>query len=159
MKKIMLIASLIGGSLLLAGCQKEFGKGGEVRFVASSVAGPQTRAEYSGEGTTSGGLLTWERINWQTGDVLRIWSDAAKTPDNANYSDYKVSSFNVKSRDNTRSQATVENAAEHGDETKKGPFAFGEPGIDDGSWQQHGKAVPHASEKTRKDKVTRKTAI
>ncbi len=114
MKKIMLIASLIGGSLLLAGCQKEFGKGGEVRFVASSVAGPQTRAEYSGEGTTSGGLLTWERINWQTGDVLRIWSDAAKTPDNANYSDYKVSSFNVKSRDNTRSQATVENAAEHG---------------------------------------------
>ena len=114
MKKIMLIASLIGGSLLLAGCQKEFGKGGEVRFVASSVAGPQTRAEYSGEGTTSGSLLTWERINWQTGDVLRIWSDAAKTPDNANYSDYKVSSFNVKSGDNTRSQATVENAAEHG---------------------------------------------
>ena len=117
MKKIIIIASLIGGSLLLAGCQKEFGKGGEVRFVASSVAGPQTRAEYSGEGTqdpNNDKLLTWERIAWQTGDVLRIWSDAAKTPDNVNYSDYKVSSFNVKSGDNTRSQATVENAAGNG---------------------------------------------
>ena len=61
MKKIMLIASLIGGLTLLAGCQKEFGRGGEIRFVASSVAGPGTRAEYSGEGTTnSDGLLTWE---------------------------------------------------------------------------------------------------
>ena len=115
MKKIIIIASLIGGSLMLAGCQKEFGKGGEVRFVASSVAGPQTRAEYSGEGTTnSDGLLTWERINWVSGDQLRIWSDAAKTSGGAVYSDYKVSSVNVKSGDNTRSQATVENAMPNG---------------------------------------------
>ena len=117
MKKIMLIASLIGGLTLLAGCQKEFGRGGEIRFVASSVAGPQTRAEYSGEGTqdpNNDKLLTWERIDWQTGDVVRIWSDAAKTPDNANYSDYKVFSVNVKSGDNTRSQATVDNAAGNG---------------------------------------------
>lgn len=115
MKKIIIITSLIGGLTLLAGCQKEFGRGGEIRFVASSVAGPQTRAEYSGEGTKdSNDLLTWERINWQTGDVVRIWSDAAKTPDNANYSDYRVSSVNVKSGDNTRSQAKVENAAGNG---------------------------------------------
>lgn len=111
---MIFIASLIGGLTLLAGCQKEFGRGGEVRFVASSVAGPGTRAKYSGEGTTSGDLLTWERIDWQTGDVLRIWSDAAKTPDNVNYSDYRVSGVNIKSGDPTRSQATVVNAAEHG---------------------------------------------
>ena len=115
MKKIIILASLIGGTLLLAGCQKEFGRGGEVRFVASSVAGPGTRAEYSGEGTTEGGLLTWERINWQTGDEIRIWSDAAKARyGSENYSDYKVSSMDVKSGDNTRSQATVENAAANG---------------------------------------------
>ena len=115
MKKIIILASLIGGTLLLAGCQKEFGRGGEGRFVASSVAGPGTRAEYSGEGTTEGGLLTWERINWQTGDEIRIWSDAAKARyGSENYSDYKVSSVDVKSGDNTRSQATVENAAANG---------------------------------------------
>ena len=116
MKKIIIIASLIGGSLLLAGCQKEFGKGGEVRFVASSVAGPQTRAEYSGEGTTnSDGLLTWERINWVSGDHLRIWSDGAKTQSAANYSDYKVSSdVNIKAGDPTRSQAKVQNAGSNG---------------------------------------------
>ena len=115
MKKIMLIASLIGGLTLLAGCQKEFGRGGEIRFVASSVAGPGTRAEYSGEGTTnSDGLLTWERINWVSGDQLRIWSDGAKTPSAANYSDYKVSDVNIKDGDPTRSQATVENASGNG---------------------------------------------
>ena len=115
MKKIIIIASLIGGSLLLAGCQKEFGKGGEVRFVASSVAGPQTRAEYSGEGTTnSDGLLTWERINWVSGDQLRIWSDGAKTQSAANYSDYKVSDVNIKAGDPTRSQAKVQNAGSNG---------------------------------------------
>ncbi len=115
MKKIMLIASLIGGLTLLAGCQKEFGRGGEIRFVASSVAGHATRAEYSGEGTTnSNNLLTWERINWNNGDVIRIWSDAAKTQDNVSYSDYKVTSSNVKDGDPTRSQATVENANPNG---------------------------------------------
>ena len=56
MKKIIILASLIGGTLLLAGCQKEFGRGGEVRFVASSVAGPGTRAEYSGEARLSDAL-------------------------------------------------------------------------------------------------------
>lgn len=115
MKKIMLIASLIGGLTLLAGCQKEFGRGGEIRFVASSVAGPGTRAEYSGEGTTnSDGLLTWERINWVSGDQLRIWSDGAKTPSAANYSDYKVSDVNIKNGDPTRSQAKVQNAGSNG---------------------------------------------
>ena len=112
MKKIIIIASLIGGSLLLAGCQKEFGKGGEVRFVAASVAGPGTRAAYSGEGTTEGGLLTWERINWKEGDQIRIWSDGAATPSGDNYSDYRLKGVTKKS--DTRSQATVENAAANG---------------------------------------------
>lgn len=112
MKKIMLIASLIGGLTLLAGCQKEFGRGGEIRFVASSVAGPGTRAEYSGQGTMSGGLLTWERIDWKTGDEVRIWSDAAKTAAGASYSDYRVSTVTKKS--DTRSQAPVVNAAGSG---------------------------------------------
>ena len=115
MKRIIMIASLIGVLTLLAGCQKEFGHGGEVRFVASSNAGPATRAEYSGEGNTnSAGLLTWERIDWQEGDVIRVWSDQAATPSGVNYSDYKVSSFNVKSGDNTRSQASVVNASANG---------------------------------------------
>ena len=96
MKRIIFIASLIGGLTLLAGCQKEFGRGGEIRFVASSVAGPKTRTEYSGEGDTdSNGLLTWERIDWKNGDLIRIWSDAAKTPAGVIYSDYKVSSVKV----------------------------------------------------------------
>lgn len=108
---MIFIASLIGGLTLLAGCQKEFGRGGEIRFVASSVAGSRTRTEYSGEGNKdSNGLLTWERIDWKNGDLIRIWSDAAKTPAGGVYSDYKVSSVHVKSGDLTRSQASVENA-------------------------------------------------
>ena len=114
MKRIIIIASLLGGVILLAGCQKEFNKGREVRFVASSVPGPETRAAYSGEGTTTNGLLTWERIDWQKGDVIRVWSDNAKTPSDANYSDYKVSSVNTKSGDANRSQATVVNNAANG---------------------------------------------
>lgn len=115
MKRIIFIASLIGGITLLAGCQKGFGRGEEIRFVASSVAGPGTRAKYSGEGTMgANNLLTWERINWENGDLIRIWSDAAKTPAGLVYSDYKVSSVKVKSGDITRSQASVENANPNG---------------------------------------------
>ena len=114
MKRIILIASLIGGLMFLAGCRKDFGRGGEIRFVASSVAGPRTRAEYSGVGRESNGLLTWERIDWNNGDLIRIWSDAAKTSAGDVYSDYKVSSFKVKSGDITRSQATVENVNSNG---------------------------------------------
>lgn len=115
MKRMIFIASLIGGLMLLAGCRKEFGRGGEIRFVASSVAGPRTRTEYSGEGNRdSNGLLTWERIDWKNGDLIRIWSDAAKTPAGDVYSDYKVSSVKEKSGDPTRSQASVENAKPNG---------------------------------------------
>ena len=115
MKRMIFIASLIGGLTLLAGCQKEFGRGGEIRFVASSVAGSRTRTEYSGEGNKdSNGLLTWERIDWENGDQIRIWSNAATTPAGLVYSDYTVSSVKVKSGDPTRSQASVENANPNG---------------------------------------------
>ena len=118
MKKIIIITSLIGGTLLLAGCQKELGCGGEVRIVATSSAGPGTRAAYSGDGTKdANNLLTWERIDWEAGDVIRVWSDAAKSRyGSENYSDYKVSSSSVKVKDGDvkRSQATVENAAANG---------------------------------------------
>lgn len=69
---------LLGGLSLiaLAGCQKglfEIKGGREVQFTASSA--PQTKAVYGG---TSG---SYQRIDWEAGDQIIIFSDKAETPE------------------------------------------------------------------------------
>lgn len=48
-----------------------------ITFVGVSSAEEQTKTSYSGEGTTSGGLLVKERLDWETGDYITIVSDSA----------------------------------------------------------------------------------
>lgn len=85
-KTLLLLAGL---AFLLAGCQKEGRFGSDkhlIRFTAAADA--QTKASYSGE-TADG----FERINWEEGDQIRIWSPQAvdRYQEAKHYADYKVS--------------------------------------------------------------------
>ena len=78
--KYLLFLLAAGVVLSLTGCEKEpneqSGEPKEVCF-AVATANPQTKTEYTGEGTEGTGGLAWERINWVKGDPLLIWSDNA----------------------------------------------------------------------------------
>lgn len=93
MKKTFSFASLIlAGLVLLAGCQKDGNhlKGGQsIRFTAGSGA-PATRTAYSGVTTTVDGRDI-ERIDWVSGDLIRIYSDkATDRVTNQHFSDYSI---------------------------------------------------------------------
>lgn len=73
----MILASLLGGLILLAGCQKEGGlsgsKDGQFRFGVSSKV--LTRTEYGGDTETEAGKH--QDINWTADDQIRIYSPTA----------------------------------------------------------------------------------
>ena len=73
MQTVCLLALACG---MLAGCKKEASVKGGILFSASSKA-EATRTAYSGEGQTSSGALTKERIDWVENDLITIWSDKA----------------------------------------------------------------------------------
>ena len=79
MRRITSILLLGAGILLsLAGCQKGTSAGQSGQAIKFGVqSGAPTRTAYSGEGTTVDGELTWERIDWVTGDEVLIGSDKA----------------------------------------------------------------------------------
>ena len=78
--KSLLFLLAAGLVLSLTGCEKEpdsqKGDPQEVHF-AITTANPETKTHYTGEGTGTAGNLTWERIGWDKGDPLLIWSDYA----------------------------------------------------------------------------------
>ena len=106
LKYILLTAA---GTLLLAGCQKTgiFGSanGEAVRFTASASSAATKTAYGDFENSDA---PTWQRIDWEAGDEIRIWSDVAKDrytgKDNA---DYKINTFTANGR---RSIATIVNS-------------------------------------------------
>lgn len=126
---ISMILLSAGVVLSLAGCQKDPSKnylsGKAVRFSASS-ASAETRTAFSGEGTqktqtdennqTVGmtdefgrKILTWERIDWKSGDQVMIASDNAKVLNSEqNFATYKVESVSTPESDNNVSEARVE---------------------------------------------------
>ena len=86
---------LLGAGILftLTGCQKGTSSvysGQKIHFGA--LSGAPTRTAYSGEGTGSDGVLSWERIDWVNGDQIMIASDkAADRVDGTNkYATYSV---------------------------------------------------------------------
>lgn len=106
-KTLLLLA---GMSLLLAGCQKEGRYGNDsslIRFTASSR--PETKTVYSGADYTESGV-TYERIDWEVDDVVRIWSpDAAdRYHDLKHFADYRVVEVNANGR---KSVAKIVNSA------------------------------------------------
>ena len=103
----------IVAALLLAGCEPEnFNFSQNVTFTAATGYDnlPSTKTMYSGEETTVG-TKTYERIDWVPGDLIRVYSNVAKTPSNEKYADYKVTGVTASGR---TSKASVTNVAEHG---------------------------------------------
>ena len=103
---------LSGLAVLLPSCLKEQGDtslpGERVTFrvAADYDNGPETRTSYSG--VEVGGK---ERIDWHTGDVIRIWSNQCATPSGDKYADYKVTGVSTSGE---KSYATVENVGKNG---------------------------------------------
>ena len=78
--KSLLFLLAAGLVLSLTGCEKEpDAQNGDPQEVHFSVAtpNPETKTHYTGEGTGDAGNLSWERISWDEGDPLLIWSDYA----------------------------------------------------------------------------------
>ena len=98
--RIISVACILGSLILLAGCQKGLGNyGGQpVRFGAKTSTSPMSKAAYSGEGTFTSGFRTWERINWESSDNVRIASNYAYVADGGDagipigvhYADYSL---------------------------------------------------------------------
>lgn len=91
-KQIISIASIVlGGIILLAGCQKDgtTSKAGSLVKFTAGLKPAATRTAYSGVVTNN-----FERINWEEGDEIVIWSDNAVDRNNtdANYASYAISS-------------------------------------------------------------------
>ena len=109
MKGRTILYLLAAGSLLLAGCQKTGLSGdgdasGAIRFTASA-APTGTKANYGNDVTESG--TTWQIINWEANDVLRIYSDKAvhRYVTTQHWWDYEVVSASVSGHE---SHATIQ---------------------------------------------------
>jgi hypothetical protein len=87
------IIALAGMICLTASCEK-IGFSRQIRFnVVTAVPGASadTKTAYSGDVTGSG----VERINWTSGDVIRIASDVARTADARDFADYAVTAGSI----------------------------------------------------------------
>ncbi len=74
-KQIISIASIVlGGIILLAGCQKDgtTSKAGSLVKFTAGLKPAATRTSYSGEIVDN-----FERINWEEGEKIVVWSDNA----------------------------------------------------------------------------------
>lgn len=119
-----LLAALSVAGLAGLSCTKEIGRpGGGIQFSAH-VGGTSTRTSYSGEGTSSGGHLTKERIDWTDGDLMTVYSPQAVMLDGTTHvSDYRVKSH-VKLTGNLISRATVDPADKNGLQWGSGDHTF-----------------------------------
>ena len=139
MKALSKSLLLLAGILLLAGCQKEGRFGNDkslIRFSATSV--PETKAVYSGETVTEGtgqNAHTYERIDWQAGDNIRIWSPEAfdryheSQENEKHYADYKVTNVTTGTGSNLRkSYASIVNISETFGEDNANGLIWGNAG-------------------------------
>lgn len=96
MKKSICIisAAVLLASLLLGGCTKNpFSRKGELITFGTVSAGSLTRAAY-GDDFPATGTPTLQRIDWESGDMVRIVSDYARVVNNGSnavFADYTVS--------------------------------------------------------------------
>lgn len=96
MKKNLCIisAAVLLASLLLGGCTKNpFSRKGELITFGTVSTGNLTRAAY-GDDYPATGTPTLQRIDWESGDMVRIVSDNARVVNNGSnavFADYTVS--------------------------------------------------------------------
>lgn len=109
-KSINIIASAL--LLITAGCQKGislYTPGGDIRFTAISSNEAQTKAAYSGELTSN-----IERIDWESGDLIRICCAQASEPSDKHYADYKTTAGTAGTGSDAHySEATISLDSEH----------------------------------------------
>lgn len=97
-----LMGALVSTAILLAGCQENdivkpketWHKGDNVEFRVragyENNGGTDTRTTYSGVQYEVGGK-TYERVDWEAGDQIRIFCQEAQNPaEGHNYADYKI---------------------------------------------------------------------
>ena len=83
--------------MALASCQKDYA-GRAVQFNAKThSSAPLTRTAYSGESFTDNNK-TYERIDWVSGDQVRIHSDKAQTQDGQYGATYTISTITANGR-------------------------------------------------------------
>ncbi|MBQ9878068.1 MAG: hypothetical protein IJM29_04085 [Bacteroidales bacterium] len=127
MNKTMYKKILLGGLslLVLAGCQKGLfeNKGGRaVSFTATS--GVNTKAAYAqGDGAVAGNK---QRINWEAGDSLVIFSDRAETPQGLKFAGYTIDGTTIQTVGATSKAGLIRNeeAMLRYSETDKDPYTF-----------------------------------
>lgn len=106
-KQIISIASIVlGGIILLAGCQKDgtTSKAGSlVKFTAGLK--PATRTAYSGQVSSN-----FERIDWKDGETIVVWSDKAVDRNNtsASFASYVISAPTASGVKSTASLGNIE---------------------------------------------------
>ena len=109
-KTLNYIVCALVATMPLCSCQKEFKymhAGDDIRFTAGSGFA-QTKASYSGATTSAG---TIERIDWQEGDLLRIYCAKASDPA-LKFADYKVTSVDTPVSGSEISTAYIETFSE-----------------------------------------------
>lgn len=111
MRKITSILLGAGILLSLAGCQKGTTSDNEGKLIQfGAKSGAPTRTAYSGEGTTGDDdELTWERIDWVSGDEVLIGSDKAFGRKNGTnrYANYRI--YGVQSNGNISTASISDN--------------------------------------------------
>ena len=116
MKKTMTYLLLLAGTLLLAGCQKEGRFGSDKSLIHFSAATrPETKTAYGAEETVTENEIkrvVWQSIDWENGDVLRIFSNKAvdRYHSDKKYADYKVVNAAAGSSSTNPSTARLINA-------------------------------------------------
>lgn len=106
-KHIISFASIVlGGIILLAGCQKDgtTSKAGSLVKFTAGLKPAATRTSYSGEIVNN-----FERINWKDGETIVVWSDKAVDRYNtsANYASYAISSPKASGVNSTASLGNI----------------------------------------------------
>lgn len=128
MKAHNIFKSILALSLAVASvtsCQEKingggsFTKGEAVKFSIGTDAA-DTKAVYSDVKNAAG---TIERINWQTGDLIRIWCEAVSEP-TSKYADYAVTSVEPSTENPEKSLAHIECAGGIGLRWGEGAHTF-----------------------------------
>lgn len=120
MNKSVFAKALMAVTLIAAtGCNQEeleSSRGKDIVFGARSELSTITKTSYSGTVNSS----SEERINWEDGDLIRIWSDQVSAP-SEKYYDY---SLTLKNNSDKYSYANVDPIGEHGLQWGDGSHTF-----------------------------------
>lgn len=92
----LIAATAVLCMLVTSSCHRvyiHFTSGEDVSFTAATAGTPASKAAYSGQTSADG---KYERIDWEGGEMIRIWCAQASEPE-SHFADYLVDNSNVSS--------------------------------------------------------------